>query len=433
MASDILDRVAMVITDTGTGDVTANVLISNRFNTPAEAGAVNGGSYWWMLEEDSNYEIFEGVYTASGTKVARTTVWQSKIAGVHGTTRMTLGGNATLRSITPAEAFLALARLDKVNAFADTTEATSPTAGALTVAGGLAVAKKLFVGGGLFLQASSPVLQLNKAASGGVALLQSFAAGVPRWQMDFGDATPEAGSNSGSDWYLRSFSDAGTQIGLAISAKRSTMEVSIGSSVASTSTTTGALKVNGGVGIAGQLNVGGGTSSIGDGTGGTRLVLNGAGAGAAAGLILQNAGVNTVVVGSEGFVFGTGSTTKATLFSASSTYRFSGFGTGSLVSDANGNISVSSDETLKVVHGGFLRGLDAVLAIDPILHSWTEESGMETVGIYAGFSAQNVKKAIPEAVGITDSGKLTLSDRPLLAALVNSVKELNEKYERLSA
>ncbi len=120
MASDILDRVAMVITDTGSGAlaaVTANVLISDRFNTPQEAGAVDGKSYWWMLEEGVNYEIFEGVWTLSGTKVARTTVWQSKIDGAHGTTKMTLGGNATLRSVTPAEAFDVLLRVDKAQAF----------------------------------------------------------------------------------------------------------------------------------------------------------------------------------------------------------------------------------------------------------------------------------------------------------------------------
>lgn len=116
MASDILDRVGMVITDTGAGAltaVTANTLIGPRFNTPAEAGAVNGASYWWMLEEGNDYEIFEGGWTASGTKVGRDIVWHSKISNVHGTTKMTLAGSATLRSITPAEAFNFILRVDK--------------------------------------------------------------------------------------------------------------------------------------------------------------------------------------------------------------------------------------------------------------------------------------------------------------------------------
>ena len=43
---------------------------------------------------------------------------------------------------------------------------------------------------------------------------------------------------------------------------------------------------------------------------------------------------------------------------------------------------------------------------------------------YTGFFAQNVQANIPEAVGQDDRGFLTLSDRPIIGALVNSVKEL---------
>ena len=50
---------------------------------------------------------------------------------------------------------------------------------------------------------------------------------------------------------------------------------------------------------------------------------------------------------------------------------------------------------------------------------------------YVGFSAQNVQEHIPEAVGQNAHGYLTLSDRPLIAALVNSVKELKEENESL--
>ena len=107
MASDILDRVGMVITDTGASSqayVTANVLIGERFNTPQQAGAVDTKSYWWMIEEDNDFQIFEGHWDLANSRVYIETVWQSKILGVHGTAKMTLAGNATLRSVTPAEA-----------------------------------------------------------------------------------------------------------------------------------------------------------------------------------------------------------------------------------------------------------------------------------------------------------------------------------------
>ena len=107
MASDILDRVGMVITDTGASSqtyVTANVLIGERFNTPQQAGAIDTKSYWWMIEEDNDFQIFEGHWDLANARVFIDTIWQSKILGLHGTTKMTLAGNATLRSVTPAEA-----------------------------------------------------------------------------------------------------------------------------------------------------------------------------------------------------------------------------------------------------------------------------------------------------------------------------------------
>jgi hypothetical protein len=46
--------------------------------------------------------------------------------------------------------------------------------------------------------------------------------------------------------------------------------------------------------------------------------------------------------------------------------------------------------------------------------------------INTGFIAQEVKRLIPNATGMTKDGKLTLLDRPITAALVNGEKELYE-------
>jgi hypothetical protein len=43
------------------------------------------------------------------------------------------------------------------------------------------------------------------------------------------------------------------------------------------------------------------------------------------------------------------------------------------------------------------------------------ETGFDAPTTYAGFSAQNVQLAIPEAVGQSKYGFLTLQDRPLIA------------------
>ena len=43
---------------------------------------------------------------------------------------------------------------------------------------------------------------------------------------------------------------------------------------------------------------------------------------------------------------------------------------------------------------------------------------------YSGFSAQNVQAYIPEAIATDTRGYLTLDERPIIAALVNAVKQI---------
>ena len=133
----------------------------------------------------------------------------------------------------------------------------------------------------------------------------------------------------------------------------------------------------------------------------------------------------------------------------SGTVRFAGLGAGSLVTDSSGNVTASSDASLKNVTGSFTRGLADVLKLTPRTYHWNEKSGMDTEDENVGFIAQEVLEAIPEAVGQyrtseveVDGNKtkkrekaelLTLSDRPLIAALVNAVKELKAENDALSA
>lgn len=99
----ILNRVGMLISTTGQGTITAAVPISNKFLTPAEAGASDGEQYFWLLEEGNDFELFKGSWIAASTEISRDEVIASKIGGVAGTTKMTLAGGATLRSALPRE------------------------------------------------------------------------------------------------------------------------------------------------------------------------------------------------------------------------------------------------------------------------------------------------------------------------------------------
>ncbi len=146
--------------------------------------------------------------------------------------------------------------------------------------------------------------------------------------------------------------------------------------------------------------------------------------------------------------------TRRISVSSSGAVRFNSYGAGTLVTDSSGNITASSDGRLKDVTGKFTRGLDAILQLEPKTFTWKTSSGMNTEDLNVGFIAQDVQSSIPEAVGSvktrdveeidSKTGKktkttrretaefLSLSDRPIIAALVNAVKELNDKVEKLS-
>ncbi len=89
-----------------------------------------------------------------------------------------------------------------------------------------------------------------------------------------------------------------------------------------------------------------------------------------------------------------------------------------------------SDERLKVFETSSY-GLDEILKISPIDYRWTDEgsrlSGQSTERDFVGFSAQNVRGVIPEAVHTTSDGYLGFDDRPVLAAAINAIKELSAR------
>ena len=146
---------------------------------------------------------------------------------------------------------------------------------------------------------------------------------------------------------------------------------------------------------------------------------------------------------------GVGTTSPSAQLHTTGTVRFAGLGAGTLVTDSSGNITASSDASLKTVTGSFTRGLSDVLKLTPRAYRWNVKSGMNTDDENVGFIAQEVLEAIPEAVGqyrtseVEVDGKktkkrektelLTMSDRPIIAALVNAVKELKAENDDLRA
>ena len=146
---------------------------------------------------------------------------------------------------------------------------------------------------------------------------------------------------------------------------------------------------------------------------------------------------------------GTTNRAQRLVISGDGALRLNAYGAGTLTTDSSGNVTASSDSSLKTVTGPFIRGLADVLKLTPRTYRWNEKSGMDTEDENVGFIAQEVLDAVPEAVGqyrtseVEVDGKktkkrekaelLTLSDRPLIAALVNAVKELKAENDALSA
>lgn len=116
-----------------------------------------------------------------------------------------------------------------------------------------------------------------------------------------------------------------------------------------------------------------------------------------------------------------GTTLRATLQTAG-TWTWAPYGVGTITSDASGNLTSVSDIRYKDRISLLPYGLAEVLQLHPIQHGYNELSRLERDHLYGGFIAQDVQKVIPLAVGQMVDGYLTLSDRPILGAVVNAIK-----------
>lgn len=191
------------------------------------------------------------------------------------------------------------------------------------------------------------------------------------------------------------------------------------------STTTGAIRIFRGSGGADSstITMSGAQLQIASTNGGGSVYLSGQ----SNGVIVQN-----TVDSATGFrVRDSGGTNQLVVDTSTGAIQFSQYGAGTLETDASGNITASSDARLKNIQGNFTKGLDAIRGLTPSTYTWNDTSGLDQSRSYSGFIAQNVQGVIPEAISTDQRGYLTLSDRPILAASVNAIKELDTKVTLL--
>ena len=93
--------------------------------------------------------------------------------------------------------------------------------------------------------------------------------------------------------------------------------------------------------------------------------------------------------------------------------------------------TITSDARLKNIDGKYTKGLAEILKLQPITYHYKnvgdrkfDETLLQTPAY--GFAAQDVQKIFPEAVGTDADGYLNLNIHPILIAMVNAFKEINE-------
>jgi hypothetical protein len=143
--------------------------------------------------------------------------------------------------------------------------------------------------------------------------------------------------------------------------------------------------------------------------------------------------IESVSAGSIFRIFDYSASLQRLQINAGGSVQINAYGAGTLVTDAAGNITASSDESIKVVVAPFTASRDAIAKIKPILYHYSEEAGLDTKWLYAGLGAGNVLAAIPQAIGVDGNGKRTLDLRPIVAALVNDNNGMAKRIDALES
>jgi len=133
------------------------------------------------------------------------------------------------------------------------------------------------------------------------------------------------------------------------------------------------------------------------------------------------AGETRLVITSTGDV-GIGTTSPDNLLSVN----------GSADKPGGGSWGTFSDRRLKSLDGSFSSGLNEVLKINPVKYRYKDDNGM---GIrdreeHVGVVAQEIQKAIPEAVTENSKGYLLVNNDPILWAMLNAIKEQQGMIEK---
>ena len=440
-----------------------NLLIGTTFNEPGHKFVVSGangigveflpgyignGSVIQCVNRSAGgyttlrFDAYNFIFNTTGYSFLINSSGQANIAAPVESTSvntggLTLGGglgmalNLTVGGGISAAGGITFSNLTRVT---NNTPSTSTATGALTVVGGVGIAGALYVGAiqTQTLNAASNATS-NSTATGALTVVGGVGiAGV----VNVGGGISAGGSLN----VVGGISASGAlTVGGGITAARldcsgemksgsittgafSASSLAASATTPSTTTGTGALVVGGGAGIGGALNVGGGITAA-------RLDL---GTGA-----IKSGPVTCGNITSSG-------TFSATTLSATSNTASTSTGSGALVVAggvgiggllnattivASGNITAFSDSRFKEDIKTIENALEKTQALNGV--SYTDKASKEK---RIGLIAQEIKEVIPEVVFVNGDDQIhSVAYGNLVGLLVQAIKELNAKVDRLSA
>lgn len=94
-----------------------------------------------------------------------------------------------------------------------------------------------------------------------------------------------------------------------------------------------------------------------------------------------------------------------------------------------------SDERLKNIKGRFTPGLNSIMQLQPLRYEYKRDNALnlKSEGEFVGFSAQQVRRVIPEAVITGEQGYLLVNNDPIMWTMLNAIKEQQAEIEKQRA
>ncbi len=384
--------------------------------------SIEAGASMTIVSDGSNYII---VNTEGNIVVGTTATFSSTLTAPIARGSTANGGTMTVRGTSGTKAAASILMDDNVTS-------TSTTTGTLVVTGGVGVSENLYVGGSAVRFTANSAS--TSTSTGTLVVTGGLGVGG---RINAADFTGTVGANTASAGTFTSVSANST--------------VSFTANSSATNTTTGTLRVSGGVGITENLWVGGyiDAVSIQDTPIGTVTRNSGAFTSLtanAAVTLTQNASSSNTASGTLVVTGGVG--ISENLYVGGANVRFTGnsgsssTGSGTLVVTGGvgisqncyvgsalvaGSISETSSMTLKRDITRIENALEKILNLEGVTYFRKADGTFE-----AGLIAERVNEIVPELVGKNADGKPeTVFYTKITAYLIEAVKTLKQELDSI--